>query len=118
MQDVYDSPAWQEHLRNYLHTPYHLVFAVYVDWFNPLGNKAAGKTISCGAIVLYCMNLPLEIHFLPENTLIIGLMPAPNGATVWTIPYILEFFQKRVSAFHNGKQLATFNHPQGITVAA
>lgn len=42
MRDIYDSPAWQEHIRNFLQSPYHLAFSVYVDWFNPLGNKAAG----------------------------------------------------------------------------
>lgn len=43
MNDIYDSPFWESIKPGYLHTPYHLVFAFYVDWFNPFGNKAAGK---------------------------------------------------------------------------
>lgn len=43
MHDVYDSPAWQEYMADFLTGPYHLVFALYVDWFNALGNKQAGK---------------------------------------------------------------------------
>lgn len=46
MYDIYDSPGWQQHMRHFLRTPYHLAFAVYIDWFNPLGNKAAGMEYS------------------------------------------------------------------------
>ena len=42
MQDVQDSSAWQE-LYDSVQSPYHLIFAVYVDWFNPYSNKIAGK---------------------------------------------------------------------------
>lgn len=54
MHDIYDSPAWQQHMRHFLRTPYHLAFAVYIDWFNPLGNKAAGKDHS-----LYIILFPM-----------------------------------------------------------
>lgn len=42
MTDVQDSPAWQK-LRHFLLSPYHLIFAIYVDWFNPLSNRMAGE---------------------------------------------------------------------------
>lgn len=44
MRNIYDSPAWQEHMRDFLKSPYHLAFAIYLDWFNPLGNKIAGTS--------------------------------------------------------------------------
>ncbi|KAJ3899549.1 hypothetical protein F5879DRAFT_781431, partial [Lentinula edodes] len=98
MCDIQESPAWQS-LRGFLTSKYHLVFAVYIDWFNPYTNKIAGNTlifspiellfltsdfsqgkvVSCGAIILYCLNLPPEIRFLPENVFIIGMMPAPHS---------------------------------------
>ena len=37
------------------------VFSLCVDFFNPLSNKQAGKTMSVGLISLVCLNLPLEL---------------------------------------------------------
>ena len=103
MHDIYESPAWSS-LRPFLQSPYHLVFALYIDWFNPLTNKIAGmsvnfgvrikinkslgKVVSCGAIILYCLNLPISIRFHCENTLTIGMTPSPYAPTIWTIPHV------------------------------
>lgn len=87
MCDIQDSPAWTNfHFR----TPYHLAFGLYVDWFNPLYNKIAGAKISCGVIVLYCLNLPLHLYYKPENNFIIGIMPPLNLPKPTTISHLLE----------------------------
>jgi len=44
MKDIHDSPAWKN-LRVFLLSLYHLVFGIYVDWFNPFTNKIAGKVM-------------------------------------------------------------------------
>jgi hypothetical protein len=44
MHDIADSPAWAS-LGNYVRFPYNLVWAVYVDWFNPFSNKIAGMSV-------------------------------------------------------------------------
>ena len=44
MKDIHDSPAWKN-LRAFLLSAYHLVFGIYVDWFNPFTNKIAGKIL-------------------------------------------------------------------------
>jgi hypothetical protein len=41
MHDVQDSPAWQR-LYDSVHSAHHLIFAIYIDWFNPYTNKIAG----------------------------------------------------------------------------
>ncbi|KAF9078096.1 hypothetical protein BDP27DRAFT_1379226 [Rhodocollybia butyracea] len=63
-------------------------------------NKYVGKVVSCGALVLYCLNLPLEIHFLPENVFLLGMMPSPEEATVWTIVHFLDTVRKIIMEFN------------------
>lgn len=50
----------------------------------------AGKNVSCGVIVLYCLNLPPEIRYLPENVYIVGLVPPPSSPNYMTISHILQ----------------------------
>lgn len=40
MRDLHDSPAWNS---AHTPTPYSFMFALYIDWFNPYGVKAAGE---------------------------------------------------------------------------
>ncbi|KAF8164936.1 hypothetical protein B0H34DRAFT_647608, partial [Crassisporium funariophilum] len=118
MHDIHNSPAWNT-FQGFLRSPYHLVFAIYIDWFNPFTNKIAGKVVSCGAIILYCLNLPLSIRFLTENTFILGMTPAPHSPTVWTILHVLQSVQEMIMKFDlPGKTLATHRHPDGAPVAA
>lgn len=42
MHDIQDSPGWRD-LYGFLQSPHHLVFGIYVDWFNPFSNKIAGE---------------------------------------------------------------------------
>ena len=43
MHDVHDSPAWRD-LTGLFSTARHLVFGLYIDWFNPFTNKIAGMS--------------------------------------------------------------------------
>jgi len=44
MTDIQDSPAWRD-LLGIFQSPFHLMFGIYIDWFNPLTNKIAGMII-------------------------------------------------------------------------
>jgi hypothetical protein len=132
MTDIQDSPAWGD-LHGVLQTPYHLTFGIYVDWFNPFTNKIAGKfmvieaclktwlekigkKISCGAILLYCLNLPPNLCCKPENTLVLGLTPPPHMPDATTICHLFECVVASVSEYNAvpGKQVSTFHHPEGV----
>ncbi|KAJ3979392.1 hypothetical protein F5890DRAFT_1421407 [Lentinula detonsa] len=118
MRDISESPFW-ESIRGYRQSEYHLVFASYIDWFNPLGNKAAGKSKSCGALVLYCLNLPWEIRFLQENVFIVCLIPLPHEADVWSLGHLLPHYVNSLLEFDiPGQRLPTYSSPKGVMVAA
>ena len=89
MHSIWDSPAWPS-LGTFSTTPGNLTFSCYIDWFNPLLNKTAGKTMSCGAIKLFCLNLPYELQHKPENTFFAEITPPPKEPTVTTITAVSD----------------------------
>ncbi|KAK7008220.1 hypothetical protein R3P38DRAFT_3365308 [Favolaschia claudopus] len=114
MHDLHDTPAWAD-LLEFRTSKYHLVFGVYMDWFNPYGNKVAGKIVSCGAIVFVCLNLPLEIRYLPENLYIAGLTPSPSKPEATLLNHLMDPIIETVLETEKptSKPLATFYHPEG-----
>lgn len=120
MHDVQDSPAWRD-LQGVGSTPFDLVFGIYIDWFNPFTNKIAGKVVSCGAIVLYCLNLPPHLRYRPENVFIAGMTPPPHSPSFVTIAHILDpIFESILRYNAPGKHVPVYGHqaPQVVTVRA
>ena len=56
----------------------HLSFSLNVDFFNVEDERVRGETTSCSGITYACLNLPLEIHYKPENMYLAGIIPAPH----------------------------------------
>src|ERR1700761_7401169 len=75
--------------------------------------------MSCGAIVLYCLNLPPEVRYLPENVFIVGLTPSPHKPTARHLLNLLDPLMKTILSYDlPGKKLETYTHPEGEDVSA
>ncbi|EAU88650.2 hypothetical protein CC1G_01023 [Coprinopsis cinerea okayama7 len=113
MESIWDSPAWRS-LGTFTTTEGNLTFSYFIDWFNPFSNKIAGKHVSCGAIMLVCLNLPYDIRHRPENTFFAGITPPPKEPTYVTISSLQDPIVHSLRHFYNGRVVRTFRHPAGI----
>lgn len=81
-----DGKPWSNCPNNELH----LVFSMFVDWFNPYGNKQAGKSSSIGAIYMVCLSLPAAIRYKAENIFLVSIIPGPKEPNVTQLNRLLK----------------------------
>jgi hypothetical protein len=66
-----------------------LLWALSIDWFNPRGNKAAGKSVSTGSMVMSCLNLPPSLRYKPENSFLV-VIPGPKEPSVEGVAHFVD----------------------------
>ena len=122
MRDFWDSSLWESFKDNdgqpYTARSGNLVFALYIDFFNPLGNRQAGKKWSFGAIQLYCLNLPTNKRFRPENVYLQAIVPGPKKPNVNETNHILRPLVDDFKQFWIGRQISTFRNRSGRLIKA
>ncbi|MBW0560506.1 hypothetical protein O181_100221 [Austropuccinia psidii MF-1] len=122
VSEIQQSLAWQTllwadrttHQENFLK----LVFSLFIDWFNPRGNKISGKQESLGCLVVTCLNLPPVLRNKPAFTLLYTIIPGPNLPNVITISNILKPFVDELLILKDGIMVSTHKNPQGQIVYA
>lgn len=86
------------------------VFSLCVDYFNPLGNKQAGKSKSIGLISMVCLNLPPELRYKPENMFLFGIVPGPHEPPLACINHYLSHLMDELLEFwHTGIRYSRTN---------
>ncbi|MBW0476031.1 hypothetical protein O181_015746 [Austropuccinia psidii MF-1] len=114
--DVTQGSVWKENFSAGSSASLELRFGLFVDWFNPRGNKTAGKQLSIGIIVLYCFNLQPWERFQPRYTCLAGVIPSPNQPDIMTIDNIMRPLIDELILLNPGIKIKTPNHPHGQSV--
>ncbi|MBW0526491.1 hypothetical protein O181_066206 [Austropuccinia psidii MF-1] len=84
-----------------------LTFALFIDLFNPRGNKQAGKQELMG------LNLPPKLRNKAAYSFVFGIIPGPNTPKTLTISNILRPLINQLLVLKDGVKIPTFLNPEG-----
>ena len=125
MADVWDGSVWKSFIgpqnsnETFTSKSGHLVFSLYVDWFNPYGNKVGGKSLSLGAVALVCLNLPIDERYKIENIYLFGVIPGPKEPKLDQMNNILDPLISELMEFWKGVWFTkTSQFPEGRLIFA
>ena len=90
-------------------------FALHVDFFNPEGMSLRGARTSSGIISMACLNLPVDIHYKPENMYLAGIIPGPKQPSLENLNHYIRLLMKDLAiSWERGVQYSrTANYPNG-----
>ena len=66
------------------------LFSLSVDGFNPFQAKEAKQNVMVTGIYMVCLNLPMHLRYLPENTYLVGVIPGPGKPSLEQINHFLQ----------------------------
>ena len=90
LTDIYDGRLWKELQVSTGGLEGNTIgFMLNVDWFNPFKHG----TYSMGAIYLSILNLPRQIRFKEQNTILVGLIPGPKEPKLVLNAYLTPLVQ-------------------------
>ena len=84
-------------------------FGLNVDWFNP--TKHLQKSI--GGIYLSILNLPRNLRFKREHTLVVGIIPGPHEPDGMQLQNYLRPLVDELVQLYSGQLLKTVKYPFG-----
>ncbi|KAG0141179.1 hypothetical protein CROQUDRAFT_686819 [Cronartium quercuum f. sp. fusiforme G11] len=120
IHNIQQSPAWKE--ITWPDSPstgpalLNLIFSLFINWFNPQGNRKQGAQQSFGVLSLNCLNLPPSLQNLIQNTYIAGITPGPNGPDTITVSHILKALIDNLLLLEQGVEMPTCQFPEGQLV--
>ena len=125
MPDIWHGSVWNNfkggvrEKKSYTSTPGNLVFSLYIDWFNPYGNKMGKRSKTIGAIILTCLNLPPLERYRQENLYVYGIIPGPQEPKLDQINHLLQPLVDKFQEFLEGVWFTeTHNYVGGQLIRA
>ncbi|KAI0062605.1 hypothetical protein BV25DRAFT_1915767 [Artomyces pyxidatus] len=85
--------------QRFVSLPCGLVFMVNIDWFCPMKRN---RKYSTGAVYLTICNNPRSKCFLPEETILLCVIPGPHEPSLTQLNYIIEPIVKQILKLYNG----------------
>ncbi|KAF9222500.1 hypothetical protein BS17DRAFT_767723 [Gyrodon lividus] len=85
-----------------------LVWQINIDWFQAVKGKAGFHLI--GAFYAVICNNPCSIHYLPEETILVMVMPGPEEPSLEQMNNLLEPFVESMLWLEKGVEFVVYGH--------